>query len=80
MLACQPAELVAVWEPYGSPPVYARERMAGVHVDSMTGLRELILASMLNMEDPGYGAEGQSSKSSVEILISKAKVPTRRGT
>lgn len=39
-----------------------------VHVAAMTGQKELILASWFNMEDPGYGADRQSFKLSVEIL------------
>lgn len=68
-------------KPYGLLlTVCQGKRMAGVHVDTVTGQKELFLTSWFNMEDLGYGTEGQSAKSSVEILIPKARVPTRRGT
>lgn len=44
-----------------------------VHVAAMTGQKELLLASWFNMEDPGYGADRQSFKLSVEILTPSIK-------
>lgn len=44
-----------------------------VHVAAMTGQKELILASWFSMEDPGYGADRQSFKLSVEILTPSIK-------
>lgn len=39
-------------------PVCQGERTASVHEDTVTGQKELILATRSKMEDPGYGAKG----------------------
>ena len=39
-------------------PVCQGERTASVHEDTMSGQKELILATRFKMEDPGYGAKG----------------------
>lgn len=49
------------------------ETTTSVHVDTMTGQKELILATRFKVEDPDYWAKGQSSKPSVEILTPKAR-------